>query len=47
MILSGGAVFWEEWDSLPCKAEQPLQGMEFWKEKKDEKHVGKLLRKNS
>ena len=29
MILSGGAAFWEEWDSLLCKDEQPLEGVEF------------------
>ena len=31
----------------PWKAEQPLQGMELKeKEEKDEKHIGKLFRKN-
>ena len=33
---------------IPCKAEQPLQGMELQeKEEKDENHRGKLYRKNS
>ena len=33
---------------IPCKAEQPLQGMELQEkeEEKDEKDMGKLFRKN-
>ena len=37
-----------KWGFTPCKAEQPLRGMELKeKEEKDENHRGELFRKNA